>query len=280
MSPRPTHFLCLPLVNTASLPLLRSSLARFAQDKAVQRNVGNTGRSTGSRPPQAVSRASDLDSDAEKENESKSTIGTSDEEYLPPKAIRPVDTLHLTLGVMHLENKNRIDAASDFLKDLGIKNLLSKTQSGTEQSSAESNKSSESLNEMKTTSFKIWLKGLYSMQPSNAARVLYAAPFDPSDRLVSFCNSVRERFVRAGYIMDEDRELKFHATIVNTIYAPKVGRGGKRKRLEFDAKDLIDRWKNEIWAEIDLTKVAICEMGAKEDVDGVVRYIEIAETDL
>ena len=279
MSPRPTHFLCLPLVNTASLPLLRASLAKFAQDEAVQRNVCSTGKTTRPRPPRPRKKASDSDTDAEKANEGKSTAEIPHEAYLPLKAIRPVETLHLTLGVMHLNDKARIDAASDFLKNMDVGSSLSRTKSAAESSSVESIPSSAVLNDTKTTSLKVYLKGLHPMQPSHKTRVLYAEPFDPSNRLLSFCNSIRDKFMQAGYVVDESRDLKLHATIVNTIYAPKVRQGGKSRNLEFDARDLIDQWKNEVWAEIDLSKLAICEMGAKEDVDGVVRYIEIAEID-
>lgn len=273
MSARPTHFLCLPLVNKASLPALKTSLAKFLQDKAVQ-HVSNNGQSTGVSPPRSVREAPDSDIVPEKKD------GSIYEAYLPARAIRPVETLHLTLGVMHLKDKARIEAASDFLKGMDVKHIFSRVKPAMETSSADTISSLEAPKSTKATSIKIYLKGLHSMQPSNKARVLYAEPFDPSDRVLAFCNAVRDRFIQAGYIMDEGRELKLHATIVNTIYAPKVRQGSKKRNLEFDARDLIDRWKNEIWAEIDLTKLAICEMGAKEDVDGVIRYLEVAQTEL
>ena len=58
--------------------------------------------------------------------------------------------------------------------------------------------------------------------------------------------------------------------------------GGRNKpgRGKLDARALVERWKDEIWAEIRVERVAICEMGAKVGEDGVVRYKEIAGIDM
>jgi hypothetical protein len=44
---------------------------------------------------------------------------------IPGKAIRPIGTLHLTIGVMSLLSQEKINDAVDFLKKLNLKDLLS-----------------------------------------------------------------------------------------------------------------------------------------------------------
>ena len=63
------------------------------------------------------------------------------------------------------------------------------------------------------------------------------------------------------------------------------GKGRKKKKqqrakpIKFDARALLERWKDEVWAEIKVEKLAICEMEAKEDA-GKVRYVEVADVKL
>ncbi|KAF9171938.1 hypothetical protein BGX21_011590 [Mortierella sp. AD011] len=150
------------------------------------------------------------------------------------------------------------------------------------------------------------LRGLLPMQAPNATSVLYAPPFDVSGRLQPFCEILLKLFVEAGFIQPERRPLKLHASIVNTLHVKNKaahggsirevshGRGGgggdggrgerwtgrKKQRLLIDATELIQSWKDEVWAEMMLEKVVICEMGAKLSQDGLMRYREIAEVPL
>ncbi|KAF9105374.1 hypothetical protein BGX27_009658 [Mortierella sp. AM989] len=55
------------------------------------------------------------------------------------------------------------------------------------------------------------------------------------------------------------------------------GMGRNNVRLMIDATELIQTWKDEVWAEVTLEKVVICEMGAKLSSDGLLRYREVAE---
>ncbi|KAJ5054158.1 uncharacterized protein L3040_000440 [Drepanopeziza brunnea f. sp. 'multigermtubi'] len=89
-SARLTHFLCIPLVTAASKPQLQSALSAFT--------------SKASSPNDPLAR-------------------------IPEKAIRPLGTLHLTLGVMSLLTPERIEAALAVLRTLNLQEILAATKS-------------------------------------------------------------------------------------------------------------------------------------------------------
>ncbi|KAL9608243.1 MAG: hypothetical protein Q9167_006912 [Letrouitia subvulpina] len=214
------------------------------------------------------------------------------------EAVRPLGTIHLTLGVMSLASDDRIKAAINLLN---------------------------SLSPPPPPAFSISLRGLHAMRQAKSTSSLYAAPKDDEEgRLYSFCEKLRERFTEEGFMVPETRPLRLHATLLNTLYAPKVevkveargnesenevederaeyeevvenGKQGeqgkledgkasvdaeridqqgetrsqarrkKRKRvLKFDARELIKRYEDFEWVkEARVEKVAICEMGAKK----------------
>ena len=57
-------------------------------------------------------------------------------------------------------------------------------------------------------------------------------------------------------------------------------RGRRRKPMLFDGQELIEWWKDKEWAEVQVEKLAICEMGAKENEIGEVRYMEVEASEL
>lgn len=61
--------------------------------------------------------------------------------------------------------------------------------------------------------------------PSNTS-ILYIAPSDASQRLYPFSLALQQMFRDEGVLLPDDRDLKLHATIVNTIYA----KGRKKKK--------------------------------------------------
>lgn len=89
-----THFLCFPLVNAVSLPQLESSLATF---KAAI-------------PPRPRT---------ENDHPLKPTPP-----LIPDAALRPVGTLHLTLGVMSLPTQERLEQAVNLLQSLDLASML------------------------------------------------------------------------------------------------------------------------------------------------------------
>ena len=236
MPPKPqlTHFLCLPLITATSRPQFQAALQRFTSEVASPNEAGET--------------------------------------QLPPKAIRPVGALHLTLGVMSLLTPERLDAACTMLKEFNITSLLRTCNDA-------------SPAPLSTLTFT----GLHAMQSPTRTSSLYTAPITVSAApLLPFCTTLRQAFIEAGFLIPEDRQLKLHATIVNTIYAREAKSGKKRWGKgsgKFDATSLIERYQDFEWAkDFRIEKVAICEMGAKLVMEGEVLvdqvYTEVASVPL
>lgn len=109
----------------------------------------------------------------------------------------------------------------------------------------------------------ISITSLHSMHAPKSTSILYAGAQDPTDRLFQTCVTLRDLFQKKGYLVPDDRPLKLHATIVNTIYAKAGHRGGGNAR--FDAEGVLEEWKDFVWAkDVPIQKVAICKMGAKK----------------
>lgn len=250
MSPRAplTHFLCLPLVNSVSGPQLRSSLERF--------------------------RAEILDSEVLR-NLSR-----------PDRVIRPLGTLHLTLGVMSLTEPEKLAQAVKLLQDIDVQSLMLPAESA--KSDVDPNQPAQES--VRQIPLMVNLRSLASMQMPSKASTLYSVPVDDTGRLQPFCQNVRRAFQTAGFIMQEDRPLLLHATVLNTVYArnarskrPQGSSARHRGKLTFDACDLMERFEDfEFARDVPLDKIAIYKMGAKEilDAEGQVvgeEYETVAE---
>lgn len=234
--PTPTHFLCIPLVTRSSRPQLIQSLASFRAEV------------TGSGP------------------------GPSSGYFnaVPEDAIRPVGTLHLTLGVFSFPKKNsssgntrdiprsasaasaaavagteeaqteeeedRLEKAKEILQSLRPKEIL-KAYKPPPAMPGSTITTPAAVDELEGEELRITLRGLRSMQSSTPAKsaVLYAPPVDPRGRLRQFCEGVRQVFLDAGLMVLDDRPLLLHATVVNTIYVkgrrpPQQGQRANRGR--------------------------------------------------
>jgi activating signal cointegrator complex subunit 1 len=274
-----THFLCLPLVTASSRPQLEASIETFRKNVSPEQTTNIATR-------------------------------------IHPKAIRPVGALHCTLGVMSLDNSN-LQKAIDLLQNLDISNLLSSaTPTSNPPLSTPSTQIPPESNKPATHGqpIKISLTGLSSMHSPTNTSILYIPPSDPTQRLYPFCLALQQLFQNEGFLLPDNRDLKLHATIVNTIYA----KGRKKKAapkqdgkassadpgpqnehdrsqnhgpfsnapLKFDARPLLDEYRNFVWAEgVVLDRIAICEMGAKKrlDAEGNVvgeEYTEVASVGL
>ncbi|KAJ5899203.1 hypothetical protein N7495_003947 [Penicillium taxi] len=310
-----THFLCLPLVNTTSIPQLEASITAF---RAAY-------------PPVRVV-------DLPKYSE-ESGNGHTSHPVIPVGAVRPLGTLHLTLGVMSLPTKERLEEALAFFESIDIAKIMHEVkpvasqpqdkfdtplhpvQSGYFSVPSKSGQSGQSI--LNTDQpFIVNLESLHALPRAEAATVLYASPSDPTERLYPFCVMLRDKFIKAGFLQEEmaqkpnshsrkpePRPLLLHATLINTIYVrqPKnhqnsTQRGKRPKRIEIDARDLLERYQNYyideqrtkprmdtttsiepenkgsstentisepqfpfLWArEISLESISICEMGAKK----------------
>ncbi|RMZ71290.1 akap7 2 5 rna ligase-like domain [Pyrenophora seminiperda CCB06] len=186
-----THFLCLPLVTETSRPQLQQGLETFKEDLIKDGPV-------------------------------------------PTTAVRPVGTMHLTLGVMSLDT-TELEEASHYLQDLDLHNLLRDiTHRRIAEKAAEDGEIAENLNAAAmpdTDALTVTLESLLPMQKPHQTSILYAEPRDPSQRLEAFALALREQFAEKGFMVQDTRPLRLHATVMNTIYAkPKRGgRGGGHK---------------------------------------------------
>ncbi|KAI1210448.1 kinase A anchor protein [Annulohypoxylon truncatum] len=212
-------------------------------------------------------------------------VTSPDSFAIPEQAVRPLGTLHLTIGVMSFPKDEGLEKAVTLLKTLVPKSILASIKAA-EVTSAAANSAREPDGTTKEPSgsppplLSLTLRGLHSMQPSaSKASVLYASPSDPEGHLQRFCENLRSTFQEAGLMAVENRPLLLHATILNTIY---VNKGRKRgRKLLIDASGILDRYGDFVWMEdMPVEKIAICKMGAKKQEDGDEAYEIEAEIDI
>lgn len=230
-----THFLCLPLVTPTSRPQLSTSLASFRDDVIRAKEDGGF--------------------------------------HLPVEAVRPVGTLHLTLGMMSLPENEGLNKIVETLGSIKPREMLAKARRPVMSRAA----GQATTHERETGSqVLLTLKGLNSMQTPDKATVLYAPPSDPEGILRGFAEQIKATFEDAGLLAPDERPLLLHATIVNTVYVKGARNSHKGKKWNRnvigDAQAMMDRYDDQVWMEeVPLEKIAVCRMGAKPvEVDGVV----------
>lgn len=222
--PQLTHFLCIPLVTSTSRPQLSTSLASFKDDVTGPKDLGGF--------------------------------------ELSAEAVRPVGTLHLTLGMMSFPNDDGLGKAVAMLESLKPRGILAAIKKPVLSEAA--NQAAESS----TSQFLITLQGLNSMQKPDRATVLYAPPLDQEGALQEFGEKIKATFKDAGLLVPDKRPLLLHATIVNTIYVRGNKHGSKSKNWDRnvirDAQAMLDRYEDQVWMrDMPLEKIAICRMRAK-----------------
>ncbi|KAF7927075.1 hypothetical protein BELL_0113g00180 [Botrytis elliptica] len=224
---------------------------------------------------------------------------------IPSDAIRPFSTLHLTIGVMSLESTERIQGAICLLQGIFSSPTLvpRKENEGTKEIKTE-------IKDIQLP--KITLTSLHPMHQPWSTSILYTSPQDPHSYLQTFCQSLKDAFTTAGFMLPEEqgRSLLLHATIVNTIYVrggrqdssadtretgtgnargnrgrgrggSSSGHGKHKARLTFDARDIISKYADFTWMrDVRVEKVAICRMGAKKKGDGDEEYEVEAEIEV
>ncbi|KAI9599154.1 AKAP7 2'5' RNA ligase-like domain-containing protein [Syncephalis fuscata] len=112
------------------------------------------------------------------------------------------ERLHLTLGILLLDSKEKIDQAINTLQEL----------------------STEIDAILNNQPLMVEINGLKLMKgtPDNA-HVMYVEAKDSSgDRLDKISALLRERFNQAGLLLEADRPLKLHLTIINTTHRGKT----------------------------------------------------------
>ncbi|TGJ85378.1 hypothetical protein E0Z10_g3396 [Xylaria hypoxylon] len=197
-------------------------------------------------------------------------------------AVRPIGTLHLTLGVMSFPKNEGLEKAVALLKTITPRQILADIDAPppTKQA-AEGRELSGPL----PPPLLVTLKSLHTMQSAAKASVLYAPPVDDGV-LTKFCEGLRSAFQKAGLLMEDDRPLLLHATILNTIYVKGKntslgGKGKSREKLTIDARQILDRYDDYLWMEdVPIEKIAICKMGAKKQENGEEAYEVEAEINM
>jgi activating signal cointegrator complex subunit 1 len=180
---------------------------------------------------------------------------------VPEEAVRPVGTMHLTLGMFSFPKNSGLEKATELLRSLKPREILASMKSPT------------TGGEAGPGPLTITLRGLNSMQPASNASVLYAHPVDQLGVLQAFCEKIREAFLEAGLMIQDNRPLLLHATILNTVYV----KGGRRKRngrwekVTINARPILDRYEDQLWVEnARIEKLALSRMGAKKmQVEGL-----------
>lgn len=223
-APPLTHFLCIPLVTENTRPQLSQGIASFRDDVTRPKALGGF--------------------------------------ELPFDAVRPVGTLHLTLGMMSFPKDEGLDKAVELLKSLKLREVTSTIKPPVMPGSSgdETNKHQPQPS--------ITLKGLHTFQKADKATVLFAPPSDQNGVLHGFSEKIKALFKEASLLAPDDRPLLLHATIVNTIYVKgnRTSHGKKRGDRTFvaDAQAIMDRYEDQVWLEnAPLEKIAICRMSAK-----------------
>ncbi|SPQ27364.1 3b0b9ddb-c603-4f3b-a1b1-46da4bb99476 [Thermothielavioides terrestris] len=222
--PVPTHFLCIPLATAAARPQLAAALSAFRRDACAPAPTG---------------------------------FG------LPPDAVRPVGTVHLTLG---------LEGGCGFVwggfyggwRARGTGGDGRK-QAGEPAAAAVAGLRGGLPKGLGDRGPRITLRGLVSMQAPKQAAVLYAPPVDQFGLLQAFCERVRDVFREADLMVDDGRPLLLHATVVNTVYVK--GGGREANSNEPGEGSSSNRYEDQVWMEdVPVSKVAICKMGAKKVV--------------
>jgi len=160
---------------------------------------------------------------------------------VPAKAVRPPGTLHLTLGVMSLDNA-QLEEAKQFLQELHLHRILRDlTQRRVAEQAAEDGAISENLNAAAmpdTDALTINLEALTPMQSPQNTSILYASPIDSQQRLFPFAEALRKDFIDSGHMLEDSRPLKLHATIINTIYAKSSTPRGRKSHVKETLKHI------------------------------------------
>ncbi len=122
------------------------------------------------------------------------------------------------------------------------------------------------------------------MHTPSKTSILYASPTD-DDRLYPFCQRLKNIFTEGEFLVEENRPLKLHATIVNTVYVPGVrgsgGHGKRKAKLTIDAREILEDFEEFEWASnVRIEKVAICKMGAQKNEEGEDEYVVEGEVEM
>ncbi|THY85386.1 hypothetical protein D6C95_07894, partial [Aureobasidium pullulans] len=241
--PALTHFLCIPLVNSISKPQLEASVSKFKEDvcrPALDESVEDKASAeenddTSIAATESLSKDATASGDKSGEDIDEMSAAALQGPLIPEKAVRPIGSLHLTLGVMSLDEEKLVQA-QDLLQSLDLNKLLHEASTPTTKlddvtvPATEVAATDPAQRSLKTDPLTISLESLEPMQSPRKTSILYVKPQDPTNRLAPLSQALRTAFTEAGLLVPDTRPLKLHATIVNTIYVKGRKRKGKGKK--------------------------------------------------
>ncbi|KAK1993982.1 hypothetical protein LX36DRAFT_661002 [Colletotrichum falcatum] len=149
---------------------------------------------------------------------------------IPQSAVRPLGTIHITLGVMHLPGTEDVDRAAEVLR------------------------STKSL--FPAEKMKVSLKGagVFPGADQSHVDIVFAHPTCRNHDFNGLCHKIRDVFEEANLIDKSGFGLSLHATIIN---ARKTPRGG------VDARKLLQNYRDYTWMhDVPIEQIGICRMGA------------------
>ncbi|KAF4415462.1 hypothetical protein CFRS1_v015957 [Colletotrichum fructicola] len=163
----------------------------------------------------------------------KSYITSADNISIPASAVRPLSTIHLTLGVMSLPEPKNVEEATQVLQSI--------------------------IPLLPQRPIKISLLGLGTFPGIDPGRaeILFAHPTCLDYDFDALCQRIRHVFEDAGIFDKRGFSLFLHATILN---ARKTADGGL-----IDATEILRNYRGHVWMEnVPLEEIGICRMGAKK----------------
>ncbi|KAL8981434.1 MAG: hypothetical protein Q9205_003776 [Flavoplaca limonia] len=253
--PQLTHFLCLPLTGPKAVPQWQASLRKFEDDVKGMGDVATSPvahpgtnstftphlpfESTSVSAPTSnpvstsISTSTSASTHSTTAPSKENGKGKAKDSDIPVKAIRPLGTLHLTIGVMSLKEEGRLEGAVELLKGIDLGALLRDAGKKEDGEGVDTTSTSTTLpisplppsqpnKNASPPPLTLSFTGLHSMHSPKSTSFLYTPPTDSNDRLYPFCQALRDRFATEGFMVDKERALKLHATVLNTIYADKV----------------------------------------------------------
>ncbi|XP_059455927.1 uncharacterized protein LOC132186121 [Corylus avellana] len=161
---------------------------------------------------------------ASKSSSPSADLGIDKSIFIKPK------TFHLTVLMLKLWNKDRVNAAAEVLQSI----------------------SSKVMDALDNRPVSIRLKGLDCMRGSLAkARVLYAPveEIGDEDRLLRACQVIIDAYVEAGLVLEKDvnQKLKLHATVMNARHRKRSK--WTRNVDSFDARGIFKQYGSEEWGQ-------------------------------
>lgn len=169
---------------------------------------------------------------------------TMHNERLTP-ALIPLATLHLTLMVMHLENAEQIQKATEVLNQCRT--------------------SLEPI--LRNSALKLTFLGLGHFQH----QVLYVKLFGEQQMKVleSVVNIVRETFTKEGIPSTDSREFSPHLTVMKLSRSPNMRKNGIKKIPE----ESYANWVDMSFGEEPVNALHLCAMNKKKEKDGFYKCI-------